>query len=102
MPAGPPLPPRAVALLVLTVGVVGLAYNEWRAETAHEILLIALFCAPTATRLGLFGLIEPRVVWALGPQRRALPGGVRVAGIAALVLGVLASVWLAFGRYHVG
>ncbi|MFH1467610.1 MAG: hypothetical protein ABIO70_24705 [Pseudomonadota bacterium] len=102
MPVGPPLPPRVVALLVLTVGVLGLCWNEWRAETAHKVLLAALFCAPTVTLLGLAGLADPRVIWSLGPRRHGMPVAVRAAGITVVILGVAASIWLAFWRYHVG
>lgn len=100
MPAGPPLHPRVFALLVLTVGVVGLGYNEWRVQAAHRILLIALFCGPTVALLGLLGLADPRVVRALGPRRREYPWPVRVLGLAALALGLAASGWLAFVRYR--
>jgi xanthine/uracil permease len=89
-----------LALLVLMVGVVAMAINEWMAAAKHEVLLISLLVGPTVTLLGLAGLWEPAALWSLGPRQKGLPRRTRWLGVAAVTLGVLVTIWLAFTRYR--
>jgi hypothetical protein len=97
----PPLPPRVVAGLILTLGAVGLGIDEWMSAFGGEVYLIAILACPTMVLLGLGGLVDPRVLWSLGPQRRGFPVGVRVAGSALLVLGLACSVYLGGWRWPI-
>ncbi len=96
---GPPLPPRVVALLVLTLGVVGMGINEWMSAARGEVYLIAILGCPAMVLLSLGAMVDPRVLWSLGPQRREFPLGVRVAGIALLMAGLVCSAALGLWRY---
>ncbi len=98
-PANPPLDPRVLALLVLTLGVVGMGINEWMSQGKGEVYLIAVLACPAMVLMGLAGLWEPRVLWSLGRDRTDSPGWVRGLGIVLLVLGLACSGWLAVIRY---
>jgi len=100
MHASPPLHPRLVALLILTLGLVGMGINEWMSEFQGEVYIIAILACPAMVSLSLGGLVDPRVLWSLGPLRREHPAGVRIAGIVLLVLGLACSVSLGLWRYH--
>lgn len=95
----PPLHPRVVALLVLLLGVVGMAINEWMSEYRGEVYIIAILACPTMVLLSAGGLVNPRVLWSLGPHRRDYPVRVRIVGIALLALGLACSAALALWRY---
>jgi hypothetical protein len=95
----PPLHPRLVALLVFALGVVGMAINEWMSAARSEVYLIAILACPTMVLLSAGGLVDPRVLWSLGPHRKNHPMAVRVVGIALLVLGLACSVCLGLWRY---
>lgn len=97
--SSPPVPPRVVALLVLTLGVVGLSINEGMSWARGEVYLIAIVGCPAMVLLAIGGLVEPRVLWSLGPHRKDFPTRIRVAGAVLLVLGLLTSAYLGLVRY---
>ena len=94
-----PLPPRVLALAVFTLGVVGLGINEWMSEARNEVYLIAVLACPTMALLGAAGLVDPRMLWSLGPRRKEYPLGVRVAGVLVLIVGLCGAVGLGLFRY---
>lgn len=98
-PGTDPLPPRVVALLVLTLGVVGMGINEWMSQAKGEVYLISILACPTMVLLGMGAMFDPRVLWSLGPRRRDFPVGVRAGGVALLALGLACSVYLGGWRY---
>ncbi len=89
-------PTRKLAL-ALIVGSAGmLAFNHYEAVESEEVYLAIVFIAPLMLMLGLGGLVDPRVVWAIGKYRNLVPPWPRRIGAALVAAGLTVSGFLAF------
>jgi hypothetical protein len=66
------------------IGVVMIAVFH---ELDHRRGCLAVFGGLFAA-LGAGGVVDPRVLWAIGPHRRRYPRGVQIAGAVLAVLGL--------------
>ena len=54
----------------------------------------ATFVLPPLVALSVGGLVDPRILWSVGPRRHELPTGVRVFGAIVFALGLAGSAAL--------
>ena len=81
----PSSPSRAVPalLLVVSLAVFGWVYSDY--AEGHSVPAASFLLPPLAV-LALGGLVDPRILWSVGPRRRELPTVIRVVG--AIVFGI--------------
>jgi len=80
---------RVLALAAAAVGaLLVVLFESGDLPRRSAAVFGALFAA-----LGLGGLVDPRLLWSIGPRRRELPTWIRIAGallaVAGLGVGVL-------------
>ena len=46
---------------------------------------------PLCVLLGIAGLVDPRIVYSIGPRRKSFPVGIRIVGACCLVLSLTIS-----------
>lgn len=87
----PPMAPDDARLLAGGMVVAGLIGLTLYATMERPFLSMALLGGPCAG-LGLGGLLDPRVLWGLGPHRHQVPPRLRWLGAALAALGLVAGV----------
>jgi len=91
---------RLAPLVVAVVSGGILAANHvWFLHQGRTMLAIVLL-APMFLFLGVGGLVDPRLVWSIGPAGRELPLGIKLIGVALAVVGLVASAFLMFAVYN--
>ena len=86
-------PTRAVPALFLLASLVVFVWLCSNYAEGHCVPT-ATFVMPPLIALALGGLVDPRILWAVGPRRRAFPVRVRVAGAIVFALGLVGSAVL--------
>ena len=95
--AGPKWRPTRKLAVAVAVGSAGvLALNHYKAVESGEVYLVGVFLAPLVLMLGLGGLVDPRVLWAIGKYRHLVPPWPRRAGAVLVAAGLAMSAFLAF------
>jgi len=85
---------RIVPAICAAIGAGLLAINHFSAARDGAIWIFILFLAPMFTLLGLGGLVDPRILWSIGPRGKLLPKGVRLLGAGLAVAGIAVSAAL--------
>ena len=93
-------PNRMPALLVVVVAGGLLALNHYEAVSDGKVYLWLIFMAPLFLFLGIGGLIDPRILWSIGPKGQHFPMRIKVIGGLLAVAGLLVSAYLALGVYR--
>lgn len=97
-PAG--LRGRLAPLVVAVMSGGILAANHACFLHQGRTILAIVLLAPMFLLLGVSGLVDPRVVWSIGPAGRELPLGIKLIGVALAVAGLVASAFLMFAVYN--
>jgi hypothetical protein len=82
-----------------TAGGVGLLVVNHLTARGGVLWLAIVFLAPMVTLLGIGGLIDPRVLWSIGPRGKLLPRAIRIAGGCLALAGIVVSAVLVFAVY---
>src|SRR5687768_5094934 len=98
------IPPyaRLVAAGMAAASALGLIVNHFMAGSQSAVNLMILAIGPMGLLLGIGGIVEPKVIWALGKYGEHLPLKYKVIGGALGVAGVLVTLLLIFVVYPLG
>ena len=97
---GTALPNRMVALLVAVFAGGLLALNHYEAMNDGKVYMMIVFLMPLFFLLGIGGLIDPRIIWSIGPKGQHFPMRIKVIGGLLAIAGMLVSAYLALGVYR--
>lgn len=88
-----PQPSRAIPafLLLVTVVLFGWAYSD---HMHGQPTMVGMLLVPPLGALALGGLVDPRILWSVGPRRKSLPRSIRIIGAALFGGGFLLSLLL--------
>jgi hypothetical protein len=89
---------RTAPALVATIGAAFLIVDHLTLAHGGSFSLAIVFLAPMFTLLGLGGLVDPRIVWSIGPRGKSLPTGIKVVGACLAMAGIAVSGGLLFSR----
>jgi hypothetical protein len=93
---------RLVAAGMAAAGAFGLVLNHFlpASQTVGRLLLLCL--GPIAVLLGIGGVVEPRIVWAVGKYGRDLPVVYKIIGGALGIAGLAVTILLFLFVYRLG
>jgi hypothetical protein len=75
------------------------AANHWVFVSDQEYYVALVALGPLTAMIGLGGLVEPRLIMAIGVHGKALPFRLRLAGHLLVFAGLATSVALVFFVY---
>ena len=93
---------RLVAAGVAAAGALAMLVNHFLPGTQTVGRLLLLCLGPIALFVGVGGLVEPRIMWAVGKHGRDLPVVYKVIGGALGACGLLVTVLLLVFVYRLG
>ncbi len=98
------LPPhgRLVAAGMAVASAVGLAVNHFAVQAQGIGGLFILCLGPLAFFLGIGGVVEPKVVWAVGKYGKDLPAVYKIVGGTLAAVGVAVTILLLVFVYRLG
>jgi hypothetical protein len=97
-PAG--LRGRLAPLIIAVLSGGILAANHVFFLHQGKTILVIVLLAPMFLLLGVGGLVDPRLLWSIGPAGRELPLGIKLIGVGIAVAGLLVSAFLMFAVYN--
>ena len=92
---------RLIATGLTVAAAVGLAINHFTAHSQTVVNLILLCIGPIGLFLGLGGICEPKILFAVGKYGKELPLFYKVIGGALGALGVVVTIVLMLFVYPV-
>ena len=95
------MPSRIIPLILALVAGGLLAWNHSNSMHGGEGSLAIVLFAPLFLLLGIGGLVDPRLAWAIGPRAQHFPMRIKVIGGFLAVAGLAVSAYLSLGVYHV-
>jgi hypothetical protein len=93
---------RLVAAGMAVAGAFGLLLNHFLPNPPTVGRLLLLLFGPLALFLGLGGIVEPKIVWAVGKYGKDLPAVYKVIGAALAAIGVAVTIVLVLFVYLPG
>jgi hypothetical protein len=82
--------------------LVGLAVNHVAGPMPTIGRLLILCFGPLGLMLGIGGLIEPKIMWAVGKYGKTLPGIYKISGALLVAAGVIITILLVVFVYPLG
>lgn len=95
------IPPyaRLVAAGMMAAAAVGLLVNHFLNDSLSVARMMVLALAPACLFLGIGGIVEPKVVWAVGKYGEHLPFHFKIIGGLLAGAGVVVTLVLVFFVY---
>lgn len=95
------IPPyvRLAAVGLVVASAVGMLLNHFAGEIQSTARLMLLAISPIGFFLGLGGVVEPRILWALGKHGQHLPVIYKIIGGILGVVGLVVTLLLVFFVY---
>ena len=97
----PFVPNRFIPLCMVIVCGGLLAWNHYNMLQSGQAYIWIIVLAPLFFSLGIGGLIDPRIAWAIGPRAGQFPLRIKVIGGFLALMGLALSAYLALGVYHI-
>ncbi len=93
---------RKGALAAFVIGVGLIVFNHWSAINSQCYYPFIIYFCPLLAMIGLGGIIDPRIMDAMGAEGKSYPMRFKVLGIAFALAGGVFALYLAKFVYVMG